>query len=74
MAYMISKGQDLSDASPHFQPHLAFYVRNKVATADGGANKPHSPVMGDSGEPQVTFVVPVTHWSDGTPTTEHPKR
>ena len=76
MAYMMSKEQYLSDASPHFQPHLMFYVPNKVATADWGANKPQSPVMGggDSGEPLVTFIVPVTHWSDGTPATEHPKR
>jgi hypothetical protein len=41
----------------------------KVTGASWGANLPGSPVLLDDREvpePQTIFMVPVSHWSDGT--------
>jgi hypothetical protein len=68
MSFMMSKGGYLSDADSHWHPHLMFHVP-KVASASWGANLPGSPVVFDDREvpePQTIFMVPVSHWSDGT--------
>jgi hypothetical protein len=73
MSYMMSKGQYLADRFQHWHPHVMFYVPGTVEGAEWGANLPGSPVFGgaeplpDGGrEPVVVYVVPVSHWSDGT--------
>jgi len=80
MAYMMSKEQYLDDQDPHFQPHLMFYVPNSKGGTDWGANQPKSPVLmspdrlpDGSPEPVLIFVIPVTHWSDGTAAAGHEK-
>ena len=68
MSFMMSKDGYLSDADGHWHSHLMFHVP-KVAGASWGANLPGSPVVLDDREvpePQTIFMVPVSHWSDGT--------
>jgi hypothetical protein len=78
MSYMMSRQQYLDDRDPHFHPHLMFYAPNSIRGADWGANLPGSPVMLGSErlpdgtlEPFIIFVVPTTHWSDGTVDSQH---
>jgi hypothetical protein len=67
MCYMMSKQGRLNDADGHWHPHLMFFVADTGA-ASWGANLKGSPVFAAPGDPGVTiFMVPVTHWSDGTP-------
>jgi hypothetical protein len=68
MAFMMSRGQYLSDTRPHWHPHLMFFVAN-IKDASWGANVPGSPVMSGHGDPDpiTTFFVPIGKWSDGTP-------
>ena len=73
MAYMLSKDGYLSDADGHWHPHLMIHVP-KVAGASWGANLPGSPVVFDDREvpePQTIFMVPVSHWSDGSTAAAH---
>ena len=73
MSFMMSKDGYLSDADDHWHPHLMFYVP-KVVGASWGANLPGSPVVLDERkvpEPQTIFMVPVSHWSDGTKAEAH---
>jgi hypothetical protein len=75
LSYMMSKEQYIGDKDQHYQPHLMFYVP-LTDGKDWGADLPHSPVMllpqfQGKPEPLTTFVVPVTHWSEGTPATAH---
>jgi hypothetical protein len=68
MSFMMSKDGYLGDAQGHWHSHLMFHVP-KAAAASWGANLPGSPVVLDDREvpePQTIFLVPVTHWSDGT--------
>ena len=68
MSFMMSKDGYLSDADNHWHPHLMFHVP-KVSGASWGANLPGSPVILDDrevAEPQTIFMLPVSHWSDGT--------
>jgi hypothetical protein len=68
MSYMMSKDGYLGDEAGHWHSHLMFHVP-KVAPATWGANLSGSPVVLDERElpePQTVFMVPVTHWSDGT--------
>jgi hypothetical protein len=51
-----------------------FYLPGTIEGVDWGANLPNSPVMvgpervPDGGrEPVLVFVIPVGHWSDGSP-------
>jgi hypothetical protein len=81
MSYMMSKQQYLGDEFQHFQPHVMFYVPSTIKGSDWGANLSKSPVLlgpeqlPDGGrEPVIIFVVPVTHWSDGTAAAGHEKR
>lgn len=75
MSYMMSKQTHLHDADGHWHPHLMFYLANTEAAA-WGANLGGSPVFADHStifaergtpEPVITFFVPITKWSDGTP-------
>jgi hypothetical protein len=78
MSYMMSKQAHLNDAIGHWHPHLMFYLANTGAAA-WGANLDGSPVFADAStlfarqdtqEPVTTFFVPITQWSDGTPSTQ----
>ena len=67
MSYMMSKSQYLGDSGGHWHPHLT-----RMCAASWGANLPESPVVVDTDhaegpEPETIFMVPLDHWSDGTP-------
>jgi hypothetical protein len=71
MSYMMSKAGFLSDAGGHWYPHLMFHLRTASA-ASWGANVSGSPVVyndayQDMPEQETIFMIPVSHWSDGTP-------
>ncbi len=68
MCYMLSKQQYLSDRDAHWHPHLMFFVP-PADPAIWGAGLPGSPVMGINDPPGhlTLFLIPVGHWSDGTP-------
>jgi hypothetical protein len=68
MSYMLSKDGILGDSNGHWRPHLMFHIPNASA-ASWGANLPDSPVflIPPGPEPESIFLVPVDHWSDGTP-------
>ena len=71
MTYMMSKQQNLNDDAHNWVPHLMFYFPR----ADGsnwGADLPGAPPMlnpqfQESPEALSVIMVPVTHWSDGSP-------
>jgi len=67
MSYMLAKGGYLGDSNGHWHPHLMFHIPNGSA-ASWGANLPDSPVLmiPPGPEPETIFLVPVSHWSDGT--------
>jgi hypothetical protein len=68
MSFMMSKDGNLGDTTGHWHSHLMFHVP-KAAAASWGANLPGSPVVLDVREvpePESTFLVPLSHWSDGT--------
>jgi hypothetical protein len=70
MSYMLSKEGNLGDSVGHWRPHLMFHVPKKDAS--WGADLAGSPVLyndqyRDVPEPEIIFMVPVFHWSDGTP-------
>jgi len=71
MTYMMSKQGYLNDDAGHWVPHLMFYFpRAKAATwgADlDGAPPMLNPQFLKSPEALSVLMVPVTHWSDGTP-------
>lgn len=75
MSYMQSKRGNLGDGVGAWRPHLMFYAAhadNANEGANWGANLPGSPVVFDSShhivpEPEAIYMVPVAHWSDGTP-------
>lgn len=68
MCYMMSKEGYGGDVLPHWPSHLMFFY-SQVDPASWGANQPGSPVLGiaDTSEQLTQFVIPVEHWSDGTP-------
>jgi hypothetical protein len=75
MSYMLSRHGVLGDKVGHWHPHLMFYAP-KSDGADWGANLAGSPVLLDlrpqsDPEPWNTFLVPVSHWSDGSAASEH---
>jgi hypothetical protein len=75
MSYMLSRRSNLGDSIGHWHPHLMFYAA-KSDGADWGANLPGSPVLLDTQllnepEPLNTFLVPVSHWSDGSVASGH---
>jgi hypothetical protein len=78
MSYMMSKSQYLSDGSPHWHPHLMFYMPGEMNGPAWGANVPAGAVFGGGTDlpgggrmPWTIFFVPVTKWSDGTPADDH---
>jgi hypothetical protein len=71
MSYMMSKQGYLGDAVGHWHSHLMFYVP-LTKPRSWGADLPGSPVLlnpqfGGAPEPLTEFMVPVSEWSDGTP-------
>jgi len=68
MSYMMSKDGYLNDQAGHWHPHLMFFLP-RIPTAQWGADVEGGAVSGDDSsiEPLTVFFVPVTHWSDGTP-------
>ena len=80
MSYMMSKGQYLNDGSPHWHPHLMFYMPGEMNDSVWGANLPRAlpssagaqDLPGGGRMPWTIFFVPVPRWSDGTPAEAHP--
>jgi len=71
LTYMMSKQGYLNDSAGHWLPHLMFYFP-RAAGSNWGADEPGAPPMlnpqfQDSPEALSVLMVPVTHWSDGTP-------
>lgn len=75
MTYMMSKQGYLNDDAHNWVPHLMFYFP-RAAGANWGADLPGSPPMlnpqfQESSEAISVIMVPVTHWSDGSPAPMH---
>ncbi len=71
MTYMLSKQQFLNDHAHNWVPHLMFYFPREPA-ASWGADLPGVPTMlnpqfQESPEAISVIMVPVAHWSDGSP-------
>lgn len=71
MTYMMSKQQYLNDNARNWMPHLMFYFP-RAAGANWGADLPGAPPMlnpqfQNSPEAISVIMVPLRHWSDGTP-------
>ncbi|MFL5618017.1 MAG: hypothetical protein ACJ79A_06415 [Gemmatimonadaceae bacterium] len=70
MAYMLSARQHLSDADPHWMPHLMFFYDKAMSGASFGAAGMTAPIIdasgGDPHAPVQTIFVPVRQWSDGS--------
>jgi hypothetical protein len=68
MAYMMSPDQYLSDAAPHWLPHVMFYYGPEHHAAEFGAGDFGAPViLGGTDERGVVIFIPTPRWSDGTP-------
>ncbi len=71
MCYMMSKQGYLDSTNGHWHPHLMFFT--PLVNADlWGANLEGSPLVAaeDKEDRFTIFMVPVSHWSDGTPDTK----
>jgi hypothetical protein len=68
MCYMMSKQGYLSDRDGHWHPHLMFFTP-LTEPAAWGADLSGSPILGskDTLDRLTVFLIPVGHWSDGTP-------
>jgi hypothetical protein len=68
MCYMMAKQGYLSDRDGHWRPHLMFFVPLSEPSL-WGAGSPGSPIIALKAtvEDLTVFLVPVGHWSDGTP-------
>ena len=68
MCYMMSKQQYLNDRDVSWHPHLMFFVSGD-AEKSWGADVEGSPIIAanDPEERVTIMMVPVWHWSDGTP-------
>lgn len=71
MAYMLSPHQYLSDADPHWLPHLMFYYDRALKGTTFGAGGMTAPIIdatgGDPNAPVQVIYIPTHAWSDGTP-------
>jgi len=71
MTYMLSPQQHLSDADPHWMPHLMFYYDRALKGTTFGAGGMTAPVIdasaGDPNGPMQVIFIPIRTWSDGTP-------
>lgn len=73
MCYMLSEHGHLNDKDGHWMPHVMIYVPRAPASL-WGANLNGSPVValeGDDLDPVTVYLIPVSHWSDGTPAPDH---
>jgi hypothetical protein len=72
MCYMMSKQGYLSDRDGHWHPHLMFFLPLTDPTT-WGAGLPGSPIIGvkDTLGRLTVFLIPVSHWSDGTVDPKH---
>jgi hypothetical protein len=70
MAYMLSPKQHLSDADPHWMPHLMFYYDRLLKATTFGAGGMTAPIIdasaGDPNGPVQVLYIPTRTWSDGT--------
>lgn len=68
MCYMMSKQGYLSDRDGHWHPHLMFFTP-LTEPAVWGADLSGSPILAskDTLDRLTVFLIPVGHWSDGTP-------
>ena len=68
MCYMMSKQGYLSDRDGHWHPHLMFFTP-LTEPAAWGADLSGSPILAskDTLDRLTEFLIPVVHWSDGTP-------
>ena len=68
---MMSKQQFLNDGAHAWVPHLMFYFPRADGATWGadlaGAPPMLNPQFQSSSEQISVLMVPVTHWSDGTP-------
>jgi hypothetical protein len=75
LTYMMSKQQYLNDGAHNWMPHLMFYFPRAEAATWGadldGAPPMLNPQFQSSAEQISVLMVPVTHWSDGTPALMH---
>ncbi len=75
MSYMMSRHQYLGDAVAAWISHIMIYAPKSGSAKNGaswGADLRGSPVIFDNShtvvpEPETIFMIPVAHWSDGTP-------
>lgn len=71
MTYMLSPKQYLSDADPHWLPHLMFYYDRALKATTFGAGGMTAPIIdataGDPNSPVQVIYIPTHAWSDGTP-------
>ena len=71
MAYMLSPKQHLSDADPHWMPHLMFYFDRSLKATTFGAGGMTAPIIdasaGQPNFPMQVIYIPIRTWSDGTP-------
>jgi hypothetical protein len=75
MCYMLSAQGHLNDRDGHWMPHVMIYVPRAPA-ALWGANQKSSPIaalVATDLDPVTTYLIPVQHWSDGTPAPDHIK-
>ena len=71
MSYMMSKAGNLGAGIGNWCPHLMFHIP-RTQGMNWGADLEGSPVIFnnqyvDVPEPETIFMIPVFHWSDGTP-------
>jgi hypothetical protein len=67
MSFMLSPHQHLTEADPHWVPHLMFfYDRSMPASVWGVDGTPATTIDGAPGAPILTLLIPVRRWSDGT--------
>ncbi|HEY8312111.1 MAG TPA: hypothetical protein VIG47_16215 [Gemmatimonadaceae bacterium] len=69
MTYMMSHNQYLADENPPWKPHLMFFYGGGRNGAEWGAGN-EAPII-DGGVDKKSgisiMLIPVSHWSDGTP-------
>jgi hypothetical protein len=72
MCYMMSKQGYLNDRAGHWHPHLMFFLPLTDPTT-WGADLPGAPVIAqkDTLGRMTVFMIPVSHWSDGTADASH---
>jgi hypothetical protein len=70
MCYMMSKQAYLGDRDKSWHPHLMFFLPLAEPSA-WGASLPGSPIIAfkDTSDQLTVYLVPVGHWSDGSPDT-----